>query len=62
MAHTKVLSEAVTIKVAGEWMTLKAVMTTTSGGRRVAYIGSNGKEVYSEPLCRSQFKGFREVK
>lgn len=57
MAQTKVLREAVTIKVADEWMTLKAVMTTTSGGRKVVYVDDKGVERYSEPLCRSQFKG-----
>lgn len=54
-----VLSEAVTVKVNGEWMTLRALMTTTSGGRRVAYINTSGKELYSEALCKSPFKGFK---
>lgn len=53
----KVLSEQANIKINGKWMTLKAVLVAKPGGKRVTYIDSEGNEIYTEPLCRSQFKG-----
>lgn len=57
MATIKILSEQATVKVDGQWLTLRAVLTTTAGGRRVIYVDHNGFEKHSEPFCRSQYKG-----
>lgn len=52
----KVLAEQATVKVRGTWMTLKAILVSKPGGKRVVYVDEHGKEVHSEPLSRSQFK------
>jgi len=52
----KVLTEQATVKVKGTWMTLKAILVSKPGGRRVVYVDDKGNEVHSEPLSRSQFK------
>ncbi len=59
MAVVKVLKEQATVKVGDKWLTLKAVLTTTAGGRRVIYVDNDGSEKHSEPLSRSQFKGYK---
>lgn len=52
----KILAEQASVKVKGTWMTLKAILVSKPGGKRVVYVDESGAEVYSEPLSRSQFK------
>jgi hypothetical protein len=51
----KVLDEQVNIKIEGQWHTLKAILTTTMGGKRVEYLDEIGRVVHSQPLSRSQY-------
>jgi len=55
----KVLSEEAAIRIDGKWRTLRAILVTTLGGRRVVYLDKEGVEVYSEPVCKSQFRNVK---
>lgn len=55
----KVLSNEAAIKVNGQWRTLRAILVTSLGGRKVIYLDKDGFEVYSEALCRSQFRNMK---
>lgn len=55
----KVLSEQANIKIDGKWVTLKAILVSKARGKTVVYVDSEGNEVHTEPLCRSQFKGIK---
>lgn len=52
----RVIAEQVEMEVNGKWLTLKAILVSKPGGKRVVYVDENGTEVHSEPLSRSQFK------
>lgn len=53
----KVLAEEAAVRVDnGQWRVLRAVLVTSLGGRRIIYLDKDGFEVYSEPLCKSQFR------
>lgn len=52
----KILSEEAAVKIDGKWRTLRAILVTSTGGRKVVYLDKDGCEVYSEALCKSQFK------
>lgn len=55
----KVLANEAVVKVNGQWRVLRAVLVTSLGGRKVVYLSKEGFEVYSEALCKSQFKNMK---
>ena len=52
----KELAKEAAVKVDGQYRTLRAILVTSLGGRKVIYLDKDGFEVYSEALCKSQFK------
>ena len=52
----KVLANEAAVKVNGQYRTLRAILVTSLGGSKVIYLDKDGYEVYSEALCKSQFK------
>lgn len=55
----KVLANEAVVKVNGQYRTLRAILVTSLGGKKVVYLDRDGYEVYSEALCKSQFKGMK---
>lgn len=52
----KVLAKEAAVRVNGQWRVLQAILVTALGGSKVIYLDKDGFEVYSEALCKSQFK------
>jgi hypothetical protein len=52
----KVLAKEAAVRVNGQWRVLQAILVTSLGGSKVIYLDKDGFEVYSEALCKSQFK------
>lgn len=52
----KVLAEEAAVRVQGQWRTLRAILVTSLGGRKVVYLDKDGFGVHAEALCKSQFK------
>ena len=52
----KILAEEAMVRVDSRWRTLRAVLVTALGGKKVIYLDRDGIEVHSEPYSKSQFR------
>jgi len=56
----KELAKEAVVKVNGEYRVLRAVLVSAIGGHKVIYFDSDGREVHSERLSKSQFRGVKQ--
>jgi hypothetical protein len=54
-AMYKILKENVMLRHKGKWYTVKVVLSTCSGGKKVDHITEDGTIIKSEPYCRSKY-------
>ena len=57
MRFIKTLDPAAKIKIDGKWVFVEAVLAQETGGKKVVYLNDKGEQIYSQPLCRSAYKG-----
>ena len=54
-AMYKILEENVMLRQADRWISTSAVLSPTSGGKRVDFINEDGIIIKSQPFCRSPY-------